>query len=105
MLSILPDGTGKYAAYVGDQKLGQCFWRAEENVTVITGISLEDSSDTALLDGMIRAVWFAGLQAGRTHGAIEANAAEPFADALKRLGLPTQPTALSDLPKHCGCAH
>ena len=102
MLSICPDGPGRYTAWDGEIALGGCTWRAEGDATVIEGLWLEDEAVAALLDGLVRTALFAGEREGRSYGEISPAAAERFADVLHTLGLPLSRTALEDLPKKCG---
>ncbi len=103
MLSITPDGPGRYTARNGETVLGGCVWRAEGDTTVVESVWLADESDAALLDGLIRTALFAGERVGRSHGEISPAVEARFADLLHALGLPLTRTALEDLPRKCGC--
>lgn len=102
MLSIRPDGPGRYTARNGETALGGCVWRAEGDTTVIEKLWLRDETDAALLDGLVRTALFAGEREGRSFGRISPAAAERFTDVLHALGLPLTRTALEDLPAKCG---
>lgn len=99
MLSIRQQEPGVFTASDGGRLLGSCRFSAQGERTLIHSLSLQ-APDRELCDGLLRAVLFHGLRLGRPQYRFEEQAAAPFKELLKALGIPEE-GEVGQLPHRC----